>query len=102
MRLDIAELVGQFACARLMGDAERYAVMGPVADQLAVFVVEPGAQMVGIVPRFLLGVAHDHMDAQPVLERASMRLGSRMDGLHALGTLFLRLGPHPVAVARSE
>jgi hypothetical protein len=53
-----------------MGNAERNGIMRAVADQRAVFIVKLGDEVLGILARFSFGIAHDHMHAQAIVERA--------------------------------
>ena len=73
--------------------------MRPVADQLAIFVIEPGDEMVGIIARFLFRIADDHVHPQTVIKRAVVGGGALVDCPHATGKLVFGLGPHQVDVA---
>ena len=55
--------------------------------------------MLGIFARLGLGIAHDHVDAQPVIKRAAIAFGHRVHIAHPLGDLFLGFGPHQVDIA---
>ena len=99
MGFNIAELVGKRAGLGLMADTERATVERALADHLAQLVIEFRDQMLGIFTRLGLGIAHDHVDAQPVVERAAITLGHRVHIAHPLGDLFLGFGPHQVDIA---
>ncbi|MDN3718747.1 hypothetical protein QW131_04750 [Roseibium salinum] len=53
-----------------MADTQGPGIESPLADCRALDVVQFGDDVVGIFLRFAFGVAHDHVDAQAVVQRA--------------------------------
>lgn len=82
-----------------MRDAEGGGVLRPLADQPAVLVVEPGHEVLRVLPSLGPGVADDDVDAKPVVERPAMGRGPLGHVAHPLGDALLGLGPHEVHVA---
>ena len=53
----------------------------------------------GVLTGLNLGVTHDHVDPQAVVQHPAIVLRPGVDGSHALGQLVLGFGPHQIDIA---
>ena len=98
MRLDIALDVGHLTATGLRGHTQAAGVQSAGADLAAFFVVQFGDQFAGVLARFGLGVAHDHVHTQTVVQHAAVMGGTRMHIAHTLRQHLAGFRPHQVHI----